>query len=129
MYLKKRKAFTMLELTFVIVVIGILSSIAIPKLTVTRDDAEVSKGRSAVAALRSALAMERQKKILKGEFDNVTGTELLALIEYGLGPKWVVDGIEDNTFTFTGPDGTCVFTVASNRFTKVECDVSGMSDL
>lgn len=37
-----KKAFTMIELIFVIVIIGILVSIAIPKLTVTRDDAKIS---------------------------------------------------------------------------------------
>jgi len=35
-----RKAFTMIELIFVIVIIGILTVIAIPKLNATRDDAK-----------------------------------------------------------------------------------------
>ena len=34
-----RKAFTMIELIFAIVIIGILASVAIPKLAATRDDA------------------------------------------------------------------------------------------
>jgi len=34
-----KKAFTMVELIFVIVIIGILASVAIPKLSATRDDA------------------------------------------------------------------------------------------
>ncbi|NPA55012.1 MAG: type II secretion system protein [Epsilonproteobacteria bacterium] len=38
-----KKAFSLLELVFVIVVIGILASIAIPKFLATRHDAEVSK--------------------------------------------------------------------------------------
>ena len=35
-----KKAFTMIELIFVIVIIGILAVIAIPKLTASRDDAK-----------------------------------------------------------------------------------------
>lgn len=36
-----RKAFNMIELIFVIVILGILAAVAIPKLSATRDDATV----------------------------------------------------------------------------------------
>ena len=38
-----KSAFTMIELIFVIVILGILATVAIPKLVATRDDARVSK--------------------------------------------------------------------------------------
>ena len=65
---QSKQAFTMIELIFVIVVIGILAAVAIPKLSATRDDAVITKARVLVASIRNALAMERQKRILRGAF-------------------------------------------------------------
>jgi len=123
-----KKAFTMLELTFVIVVIGILSAIAIPKFAATRDDAIVSRARTTIGALRSAISTERQKRILKGDFTAVDGAAAEALLEYGLGSGW---GRSGNTFTFTDASGsTCAFTLGTdNRLVKGTCGISGMNDL
>ncbi|EAJ8273416.1 prepilin-type N-terminal cleavage/methylation domain-containing protein, partial [Campylobacter coli] len=38
-----KKAFTILELVFVIVILGILAAIALPKMSSSKDEAEVSK--------------------------------------------------------------------------------------
>ncbi len=71
MFLKKRNAFTMVELVFVIVVIGILAGIAVPKMAATRDDATITKAKTTVASVRSSIATERQKRILRGDFDPI----------------------------------------------------------
>jgi len=43
-----KKAFTMVELIFVIVIIGILAAVAIPRLAATRDDAKVANCTEAI---------------------------------------------------------------------------------
>ena len=46
-----KKGFTMIELIFVIVILGILASVAIPRLAATRDDANIAKALSEVSTL------------------------------------------------------------------------------
>jgi len=68
----KRTAFTMIELVFVIVVLGILAAIAIPKFAATRDDAQIAKGRSDIAAIRAAIVSERQGRLLQGQSNYIS---------------------------------------------------------
>ncbi len=59
-------AFTVIELIFVIVILGILSAIALPKFTATKNLADIGKGRSDVMAIRSSILTERQSQLIKG---------------------------------------------------------------
>ena len=65
-----KKAFTMLELIFVIVVIGILAAVAIPRLMVTRNDAVIVKGKSQVSAIRNGISLQKSRNMLKGITNN-----------------------------------------------------------
>ena len=69
----KRSGFTMIELIFVIVILGILASVAIPKLAATRDDAKVSKTLSEVSTLVSEMG---SYYTAQGKFDATALTDM-----------------------------------------------------
>ena len=56
----------MIELVFVIVILGILAAVAIPRLAATRDDANLVKGQSQVSAIRSGIALQKSRRLLDG---------------------------------------------------------------
>ena len=68
---KSHKAFTMIELIYVIVIIGILSAVAIPKFRNTSEVAHLSKAKSVLTSVVSSMATERQKRILRGDFTHI----------------------------------------------------------
>ena len=148
MQTSSRNAFTMVELIFVIVVIGILSAIAIPKLAATRDDAVITKAIATIGSVRSAIATERQKRILRGDFtavgdlalaggnntpifDFFDGNNSLPVLEYSLRSCadgtatgcWVRDSATQYTYRMPS-SGTAVFTLSNNRFDCPDSDAN-----
>lgn len=135
-----KKAFTMIELVFAIVIIGILSAIAIPRFAASRDDAQVAKGRSDVAAIRAAIVSERQTRLLKGDtqyidkldhqgtsssdgqilFDN-NGVATQTLLQYGIASgstngHWRKTAANEYKYKVLGVDTTFTYTQATGTF-------------
>ncbi|MDD6161528.1 MAG: type II secretion system protein [Campylobacteraceae bacterium] len=68
-----KNGFTMIELIFVIVILGILASVAIPRLAATREDAEIS---AAVANLRTLVSDATAYYTVKGTFTSAKWNEI-----------------------------------------------------
>lgn len=88
-----KNAFTMIELIFVIVILGILAAVAIPRLSATRDDATVSALAYSVVTGTQEIA---DYVVSKGESSNsiVDMSNSFAMLEAGgkavLLPKKVI---------------------------------------
>ena len=74
--MKFSRAFTIIELIFVIVVLGILATVALPKFGKTREMADIAKGRGDVATIRTAIANNRQTRVIKGNPDWISTADL-----------------------------------------------------
>lgn len=101
-----KKAFTMIELIFVIVVLGILATVAIPRLVGTREDAINTKLRADVSAIQSGIALKRSEDMMKGimSWPQKLGTKenpFGKVLQSPLKGKWSTENGEDYEFEFT----------------------------
>jgi len=139
----------MVELVFVIVVIGILAAIAIPKFSATRDDATIVKARTTVASIRSAITTEVQKRMMAGDYTPISnlGGRInqhdKKIFDYFDGSSsnnrvleyppnscksssskgcWMRTGANRYRYYFSGSSKSVDFKVANNRFDCVNPD-------
>ncbi len=116
--ISSKRAFTIIELIFVIIVIGILASVALPKFSESYKQSLISKAQSKVSAIRSAIQVYKTKHVLLGEdpypdslssdnthlFDTILPSAEIAGTDAG---KW--EKINDEKYKYHLNDGYIVF--------------------
>ena len=101
------KGFTMIELIFVIVILGVLAVIAIPKLAATRDDAEVVRTAHNIAtSLNDLMSYYTAQGEYNEDFSQMTSVPNPIIAKSNICAKYKVDNKEQVTLT-KGRDGLC----------------------
>ena len=107
-----KKAFTMVELIFVIVVLGILAMVALPRLAGSKKDAEITRAKAEIAAIRSAIQTYRGANLLSQKpgsgYPDDLKAETIEKITNGtkLGSNWSVNDTGDTLTLRIGSETT-----------------------
>lgn len=127
---RKRYAFTMIELIFVIVIIGIMASIAIPKLSATRDDAKVSaivnNARVVLGDLQSFYTSGGREKWISAKITEATSVPLQKSGCSGIADDTVA--LSPNTFTLCNGSTVCLSFTTINEGNLTITSGSSTSD-
>ena len=118
-----QKGFTLIELIMVIVLLGLLAVVAVPKYVDLKTDAENAQANGVLAAAEGAAAINFANNLINDTGDLIDdGTALMAALD-GTPTGWTVDG---DTITNTNLTNiTPVITVTTDETTTAKAVLTG----
>ena len=123
--MRNQKGFTLIELVVVIVILGILAAVAVPKFVDMQGDARESAVDGLLGAVQSAAALAHAQALVKGQTGE-TGTITMEGTSIALAYGYpTLDGIASavNFSGFTYTSGTGVFSLDGSP-TPANCSVT-----
>lgn len=106
----KKRAFSLIELIFSLMVIGIVASIAVPKLMDTKDGAQITAVKKDLTTIISSI---RSYYMLNDSMSSLN--DVITLNE----SIWKIDG---TTATFSDGDSSCLTVSISEKVLSIDID-------
>ncbi len=123
--LRNSKGFTLIELIIIIIILGIISAVAIPKYIDMKTEAQKGAAKGILGALASADSILFSKYLVAGSTVNYTGGDVIGNANLSGGATAAISGAVGTitlpnaatyTFTYTAASATSSGQFAPNGF-------------